>query len=191
MVTTFFKSAWRYRSFIVSSIRNDFKMRFNRSKLGGLWMVLHPLALVLMYALVLSAVLSAKLPGIESRYACAIFLTAGMLSWSLFSEVVTRCLTIFIENGSLMQKVVFPKICLPLIVTGTALFNNIAGGPTSILKIVSRSSDEEQKANLDGVEAMHRYNYLSVTIRKGTEHFLLKRVIQILRSILWLFNMEK
>ena len=88
-------------------------------------MILHPLALVLMYALVLSAVLSAKLPGIESRFAYAIYLTAGILSWSLFSEVVTRCLTIFIENGSLMQKVVFPKICLPLIVTGTALVNNV------------------------------------------------------------------
>ena len=116
--------AWRYRNFILSSISKDFKARFARSKLGGAWMVLHPLSQVVMYALVLSAVLSAKLPGIENRFSYAIYLTAGILPWSLFSEVVSRCLTIFIDNGNLMKKMVFPKICLPLIVTGSALVNN-------------------------------------------------------------------
>lgn len=120
-----FQGAWRFRFFIVSSISNEFKARFARSKLGGAWMVLHPLFQVLMYALVLSAVLSAKLPNIDNRFSYAIYLTAGILSWSLFSEVVSRCLTIFIDNGNLMKKMVFPKICLPLIVTGSALINNI------------------------------------------------------------------
>jgi lipopolysaccharide transport system permease protein len=38
---------------------------------------------------------------------------------------VLRCLTIFIDNGNLMKKIVFPKICLPLIVAGSVLVNNI------------------------------------------------------------------
>lgn len=118
-------AAWRYRYFIVSSIRNDFKSRFARSKLGGAWMILHPLSQVLMYALVLSAVLSAKLPGIDNRFAYAIYLTAGILSWSIFSEVILRCLTVFIDHGNLMKKMVFPKICLPLIIVGSVLINNI------------------------------------------------------------------
>jgi lipopolysaccharide transport system permease protein len=88
-------------------------------------MVLHPLAQVLMYALVLSGLLSSRLPGIEHRYAYAIYLTAGILAWSLFAEIVSRCLTIFIDNGNLLKKVAFPKICLPLIVTGTALVNHV------------------------------------------------------------------
>lgn len=117
--------AWRYRHFILSSIRSDFQARFIRSRLGGLWMVLHPLAQVVMYALILSAVLSAKLPGIENRYAYTIYLMAGILSWSLFSEIVSRCLTIFIDNGNLLKKLVFPRISLPVIVAGSALVNNI------------------------------------------------------------------
>ncbi len=121
----FFLAIWSYRYFILSSIRNDFKSRFARSKLGGAWMVLHPLSQVLMYALVLSAVLSVKLPEIESGFSYAIYLTAGILSWSLFSEIILRCLTIFIDNGNLMKKMVFPKICLPLIITGSVLINNI------------------------------------------------------------------
>lgn len=118
-------AAWMYRGFIFTSIKNEFKSRFVRSKIGGVWMILNPLSQVVMYALVLSAVLSAKLPGIDNQFAYSIYLTAGILAWALFSEVVLRCLTLFIDNGNLMKKMMFPKICLPLIVIGSVLVNNI------------------------------------------------------------------
>lgn len=118
-------SIWRYRHFIVSSIRNEFLARFARSKLGGLWMIIHPLTQVLIFALILSEVLSAKLPGIENKYAYALYLMAGTLFWSLFSDTITRCLTLFIDNGNLMKKMAFPRICLPVIALGTVLVNNI------------------------------------------------------------------
>ncbi|HCH77364.1 MAG: ABC transporter [Pseudomonas sp.] len=119
------KSLWAYRGFIVSSIRNEFVSRFARSRLGGLWMIIHPLAQVAIYALVLSNVLAARLPGIESKYGYAQYLLAGILAWSLFSEIVTRCLTLFIEQGSLMKKMRFPRITLPVIVMGSSLLNNL------------------------------------------------------------------
>ena len=117
------QAAWQYRQFILNSIRNDFKARFARSKLGGFWMILKPLALVIMYALVLSAVLSAKLQGIGNRFAYALYITAGIFAWTLFSDLITRCLTIFIENANLLKKMAFPKICLPMIVVGSVLVN--------------------------------------------------------------------
>lgn len=119
------KAIWAYRFFILSSIKTEFKSRFARSKLGGVWMVLNPLAQVVIYALVLSAVLKAKLPNIDNQYAYAIYLMAGILGWSLFAEVFARSLNIFIENANLIKKMAFPKIALPLIVTGSALVNNI------------------------------------------------------------------
>jgi lipopolysaccharide transport system permease protein len=117
--------AWKWRHFIIGSIKNEFLTRFARSRLGGLWMVLHPLAQVAIYALVLSTVLAAKLPGIDNRYAYAIYLMAGMLAWSLFSEVLGRSLNIFIENANLLKKIAFPKIALPIIALGSALLNNL------------------------------------------------------------------
>lgn len=117
--------AWRYRHFILSSIKNEFLNRFVRSRLGGLWMVIHPLAQVAIFAFILSAVLSAKLPGIDNRYAYALYLMAGMLAWSLFTELVSRSLTVFVDNGNLLKKMMFPRICLPLIVSGSALVNNL------------------------------------------------------------------
>lgn len=118
------ESAWRFRFFISSSIRTELRVKFVRSRLGGLWMILNPLAQVLIFAFILSAVLSAKLPGIDNRYAYAIYLMSGTLCWALFSEVVSRCLTLFIDNGNIMKKLAFPRIALPLIVAGSALVNN-------------------------------------------------------------------
>lgn len=117
-------AAWRYRFFILSSIKTEFQTRFIRSRLGGLWMVLNPLAQVIIFAFVLSAVMSAKLPGIDNRFAYSIYLMAGTLGWSLFAEIVNRSVTLFIDNGNILKKLAFPKIALPLIVTGSALVNN-------------------------------------------------------------------
>jgi len=113
--------AWRYRHFIFSSIKNDFLSCFARSRLGGLWMVIHPLAQVAIFAFILSAVLSSRLPEIDNRYAYALYLTAGMLAWSLFTELVSRSLTVFVDNGNLLKKMMFPRICLPLIVSRSAV----------------------------------------------------------------------
>lgn len=120
-----FRSLWEYRGFVWSSIRNEFVARFARSRLGGLWMIINPLAQVGIYALVLSNVLAAKLPGIDNRYAYALYLMAGILAWSLFSEIIGRCLTLFIDQGNLMKKMRFPRITLPVIVVGSCLLNYV------------------------------------------------------------------
>jgi len=117
-------SAWRFRFFISSSIRTEMQVKFVRSRLGGLWMILNPLAQVLIFAFILSAVLSAKLPGINNRYSYAIYLMSGTLCWAMFNEVISRCLTLFIDNGNILKKLAFPRIALPMIVAGSALVNN-------------------------------------------------------------------
>ncbi len=118
-----FQSVWSYRYFILSSVKTEFRSRSARSKLGFLWVVLHPLAQVLIYALILSQIMKAKLPGIDSQYAYPIYLLAGMLAWTLFSELLGRLLTVFIGNGNLLKKMAFPKLALPLISIGGSLIN--------------------------------------------------------------------
>lgn len=118
-------AVWRYRNFISSSIKNELRLRFVRSKLGGLWMIINPLAQVLIFAIILSEVLAAKLPGIDNKYAYALYLMAGTLGWTLFAEIIGKCLNLFIDNGNLMKKMAFPRICLPIIAGGTALVTNL------------------------------------------------------------------
>lgn len=126
MIVPNLASAWRYRHFIASSIRGEIRARFIRSKLGGLWMIVHPLAQAAIFTLVLAGIMSAKLPGMANdRSAYALYLLSGLLAWSLFAELVNRCLTLFIDNANLLKKMQFPRICLPIIVAGSALLNNI------------------------------------------------------------------
>ncbi|RLA51206.1 MAG: ABC transporter permease [Gammaproteobacteria bacterium] len=119
-----FRALWQYRYFVLSSIKNEFTTRFARSSLGGLWVIFNPLAQVAIYALILSNVLAAKIPNIGNQYSFAIYLTAGILAWSLFSDIITRCLNLFIAQGNLLKKVMFPKVVLPTIVVGTSLLDN-------------------------------------------------------------------
>lgn len=119
-------STWRYRFFILSSIKVDFRRRFVRSRLGGLWMIINPLVQAAMFALILSQVLSGRLPDMaDDKLAYPVYLLSGTLAWNIFTEVINRCLTVFIENGNLLKKLVFPRICLPMIVTGSAVVNNL------------------------------------------------------------------
>jgi lipopolysaccharide transport system permease protein len=117
---------WRFRYFIVSSIRTEFSNRFGRSRLGALWVVIFPLVQTAIYAVVLSAVYSARVPQDGAKSSYALYLLAGMLAWAAFSEIVNRCLTVFIDNGTLLKKLVFPRICLPIIVCGSAVITNAA-----------------------------------------------------------------
>nr|WP_315475652.1 ABC transporter permease [uncultured Undibacterium sp.] len=121
----FLLSIWRFRHFIQSSIKAEFLGRFARSKLGALWMILNPLAQAAIFAIVLSEILAAKLPHVDSKSAYAIYLMAGTAAWGLFAEIVTRCTTVFIDYSNTLKKISFPRLCLPLIVGGSALLNHV------------------------------------------------------------------
>ncbi|MDR0183640.1 ABC transporter permease [Lysobacter arvi] len=119
------KAAWRYRHFIVSSIRADFRARFGRSRLGAAWMILQPLAQAAIFAYVLSEILSSKLPGIDNKFAYPIYLLSGTLAWTLFSEVLNKSVNVFVDNAGLLKKISFPRVCLPVIAAGVAVANSV------------------------------------------------------------------
>jgi lipopolysaccharide transport system permease protein len=124
MIIGHFRSAWRFRHFILAAITGEMKSRFVRSKIGAAWHILHPLAQATIFALVLSKILGARLGGVDNEAAYAIYLMSGIAAWSLFTEIVNRCLTVFIEYGNTLKKIAFPRIALPIIVLGSALLNH-------------------------------------------------------------------
>lgn len=119
------KNLWNYRYFVLSSIRSEMKGRFARSYLGGLWFILHPLAQALIFSILFSQVMQARVPNVELPAAYPIYLLAGLAAWGLFSEILNRSVTIFIEHASVMKKIAFPRLCLPIIVWGSALANHL------------------------------------------------------------------
>lgn len=119
------RSLWQYRYFILSSIRGELKGRFARSYLGGFWFILHPLAQSLIFSIVLAEVMRARIPTMESSVAYPVYLLSGMAAWGLFSEILNRSMTIFIEQSSALKKIAFPRLCLPVTVWGGAIINHL------------------------------------------------------------------
>ncbi|CAI1537661.1 ABC transporter permease [Serratia proteamaculans] len=112
-----------YRGFIWSSIKRDFQSRYQTSMLGALWLVLQPLAMILVYTLVFSEVMKARMPNNAGPFAYSIYLCSGVLTWGLFTEILDKSQGVFISNANLIKKLSFPKICLPVIVTASAILN--------------------------------------------------------------------
>jgi lipopolysaccharide transport system permease protein len=117
------KPIYSHRSFIWGSIKRDFQSRYQSSFLGALWLILQPLSMIAVYTIVFSNLMKARLPGELGEYAFSIYLCSGLLTWGLFSEVLLRSRSMFIENSNLLKKQNFPRVCLPIIVSSIAVVN--------------------------------------------------------------------
>jgi lipopolysaccharide transport system permease protein len=118
------EALWVYRKFVASMVGREFRSRYLGSLLGALWAVLSPLALILIYLLVFSAVMRGKLPGGSGDpLSYGLFLCTGILVWGFFAEVVSKCQMVFVEYANLLKKMSFPRITLPVIVLLTAIVN--------------------------------------------------------------------
>lgn len=134
------KSLWSYRGFIIGTVKRDFQAKYQNSLFGVLWAVLSPLALIVVYTVVFSQVMKTKLPGVESDVAYSIYLCSGILTWGLFSEIVQRMQVCFLENANLLKKLIFPRMCLPVIVLGNAVVNfSIIFGIFLVFLIITRN----------------------------------------------------
>lgn len=112
-----------YRGFILGSVRREFQAKYSNSLLGAAWTVINPLAMIVVYTVVFSQIMRAKLPGVDSQFAYSIYLCAGVLTWTFFSETVSRAQNVFLENANLLKKISFPRLCLPVIVVANASLN--------------------------------------------------------------------
>lgn len=119
----FIRSIWRYRGFILGNVKREFQAKYQNSILGAAWNVLNPLAMITVYTVIFSQVMKAKLPGVDDTFAYSIYLCSGILTWSLFAEIISRGQNVFLEQANLIKKISFPRICLPAIVITNALVN--------------------------------------------------------------------
>jgi lipopolysaccharide transport system permease protein len=106
------RALWQYRS-----------ARYVTSLLGGLWALIHPLALIAIYTTVFGRVMRARLPGMDDTLSYSLYLCAGLFPWIYFSEVLQRCQTVFLEHANLLKKMSFPRISLPVVLLLSSTIN--------------------------------------------------------------------
>jgi ABC-2 type transport system permease protein len=98
------------RALIRAFATRDFATRYRASVLGWLWSLIQPLATLIVFAAVFSVVFRIQAPplgnGNGSSYAA--FLFTGLVTWNLFSGLLTLSMTQLKSNGELLKKVQFP-----------------------------------------------------------------------------------
>lgn len=118
------KALWSYRAFVVASVSREFHSRYRESLFGALWAVGNPLTMITIYTVIFGSIMGATLPGQEVvPFAFSIYLCSGLITWILFSEMLTRLVGVFLEQSNLIKKANFPRVCLPAIVTLSSLIN--------------------------------------------------------------------
>lgn len=115
------KSLWDYRSFVWGGVRRDLQLRYFGSVLGIAWLVIQPAGLIAVYFLIFTAVFPNRTLGTVGNYGA--FLCAGLIPWLMFSEIIQRGHTCFLENAALIRHSSFPRILLPLTTTLSAMLN--------------------------------------------------------------------
>ncbi|MBY8956219.1 MULTISPECIES: ABC transporter permease [Pseudomonas] len=123
MLLSLYRSLYSYRGFILGSVQREFQARYRNSLLGALWPVFNPLSMIIVYTVIFSHIMRARLPGVDDSMAYSVYLCAGLLAWGMFSEITLRSQTMFLDNANLLKKISFPRICLPVIVLCNAAIN--------------------------------------------------------------------
>jgi lipopolysaccharide transport system permease protein len=116
-------SLMRHWDLLWQMVVTDLRGRYVGSSLGLFWSVIHPLVMIVIYTVVFSQVMGARLPGSQDSYAYGLYLCSGLLPWMGFQEVVLRCTTLFPDNANLVRKVAFPKSILYGYVTLSSAIN--------------------------------------------------------------------
>jgi len=123
MALSLLRPLWAYRGFIIGSVMREFQSKYRNSMLGAAWTIINPLSMIMVYTVIFSQIMKAKLPGVDTTFAYSIYLCAGILTWGLFAEIVGRAQSTFLENANLLKKLSFPRLCLPVIVVMNAGLN--------------------------------------------------------------------
>ena len=109
------RAIWQYRELLAGLIRKELKVKYQDSSLGFLWSMLNPAMYLAVFYIVFAVILDSGIPYF------AVYLLSGLLLWNLFSISVSTAVTVIVGNGSLVNKVYFPREILPLAIVGANL----------------------------------------------------------------------
>jgi lipopolysaccharide transport system permease protein len=102
---------WRYRELIWAFGLRDLKVRYRQTVVGVAWAILQPVSTVLVFGILIH-----WLQGKPTTGNIPFIVTAlcGMVPWQFFAAAVTQSTQSISSNTSIVKKVYFPRIILPL-----------------------------------------------------------------------------
>lgn len=113
------RELWRYRDLIMLFVRRTFVAQYKQTILGPAWAVVQPLFTTVIFTFVFGSMAGLAPGGVPSF----LFYMCGNVAWTYFSGALTATASTFTANSSIMGKVYFPRLVMPV---STVLSNLIS-----------------------------------------------------------------
>lgn len=110
-----FQEFWRFRELFFIFVWRDIKVRYKQTVLGITWAIFQPFV-----TMVIFSVFFGRLVGVPSGdipYPILVF--SGLLLWNYFSLALTNASESLVASESIIKKIYFPRLILPLATTIT------------------------------------------------------------------------
>ncbi len=101
---------WQYRGLLYNFAYRDYRARFAQTLLGYGWAIIQPLMAAAVLFFLFRNLLQVDTQGISFLS----FTFSGLLFWNYFSFVLSQSSSSLISAQSMLQKIYFPRIILPL-----------------------------------------------------------------------------
>ena len=102
-------------------LSRELASKYKTTVLGVAWLVLQPLLMLCVYTLVFSGIFKARWDGAGSPGEFALMLFAGLIPFSLLSEILVTSPSVIVGQPNFVKKVVFPLPVLSVVKVAAAL----------------------------------------------------------------------
>jgi lipopolysaccharide transport system permease protein len=104
------RELWGYRELLYFLTWRDVKVRYKQTAIGAAWAVLQPLLTMAVFSVIFGALIRVPSDGVPYP----VFAYVALLPWSFFATAMTRASSSLVNDASLIAKVYFPRLLLPL-----------------------------------------------------------------------------
>jgi len=104
------RELWDSRDLLYFLARRDVKLRYTQAAIGAAWAIVQPLLMMGVFSIVLGRL--ARVPSGGLPY--EVFVFAGLVPWTFFTNAVASSSESVVSNSSLVSKVYFHRLVIPL-----------------------------------------------------------------------------
>ena len=104
------RELFKYKDLIFLFVKRDFVSIYKQTILGPAWALIQPFLTTIVFSLVFGSIAGLAADGVPSF----IFYLSGNIVWTYFSNCLTKTSDTFIANSSILGKVYFPRLVMPV-----------------------------------------------------------------------------
>ncbi|WFB35681.1 ABC transporter permease [Kiritimatiellota bacterium B12222] len=105
-----FHEIFEYRDLLMLIVKRDLTAVYKQTILGPLWFVIQPLITTIVFTVIFGNI--AKIDVGDTPH--FIFYMSGLVFWNYFNNILNHGANALVSNSSLMRKVYFPRLIIPL-----------------------------------------------------------------------------